>query len=101
MRNLMIAFVIFCSVPAFAGKMKEIHIMTQESVMDYLGFDENVIKFESFDFVQIEGVDLAVETIARSYYSVNEVPPTFKCVTTFAKSGDNYSVIKTKCVEIP
>lgn len=97
MKKFLLAFVIFASVPAFAGKMKEIYTMTQESVMEHLGFDENIIKIEGFDFIQVEGADLAVLTNVRSYYSVEEAPASFDCVTTFAKSATGYEVVKTKC----
>lgn len=100
MKNLLVTLIIIASSSAFAGKMKDISYMTQESVMDYLGFDESVIKFEGMKFVQIEGVDLATQTIVRSYYSVHEIPPTFQCVTTFKKTSDSYEVIKTNCIEI-
>lgn len=101
MKNLLIAFVMLSAVPAFAGKMKEIHLLVTESVMDTLGFDESVIKIESYDFVKVEGVDLAVKTTARSFYSVKEAAPTFDCLTTLKKQADeSFSVIKTKCVEV-
>ena len=101
MKNVIMALVVLSAAPAYAGKMKEIFTMTQESVMDVLGFDESVIRIEDAQFVKIEGVDLAVKTVARSYYSREEAPANFECVTTFKKSGESYSVITTKCVETP
>lgn len=100
MKKFILALVIFASVPAFAGKMKEIYIMTQESVLDHLGFDESVIKIEGLEFIQVEGADLAVLTNAVMYYSVKDVPAAFQCVTTFVETATFYEVVKTKCTEI-
>lgn len=101
MKKFILAFVLLCATPAFAGKMKEIYIMTQESVMDYLGFDESVIQIEGMGFVKVEGADLAVETIARSFYSRQAPAPYFKCITTYKKNAnDRFSVVNTKCEEI-
>ncbi|MDG0817722.1 hypothetical protein [Bdellovibrio svalbardensis] len=88
--------------PVFAGKMKDIYIDTRESVMDYLGFDESIISIEGMKFVQVEGADVAVETIARGYYSRSIPAPTFKCVTIFKKQDfDSYLVVGTKCQQVP
>lgn len=102
-KALMTVGLVFTFVsPAFAGKMKEIYIDTRESVLDYLGFDESIISIEGMKFVQVEGADLAVESIARSYYSRNSPAPTFKCVTIFKKTdADSYSVVGTKCQQVP
>lgn len=97
MKKLLVAFVVFASVPAFAGKMKEIYTMTHESVMDVLGFDESVVKIEGWEFVTVEGADLAVSTYARMYYSMDSAPAGFDCLTTFVKTGSSYEVVKTKC----
>lgn len=100
MKKFLLSLVIFASIPAFAGKMKEIYIMTEESVMDHLGFDESVIKIEGFQIIPLEGADLAVRTSAVMYYSISEAPAYFNCVTTFAKAGDFFEVVKTKCTEV-
>lgn len=100
MKKLMMAAVVAFALPAFAGKMKEIHLMVQESVLDTLGFDENVVKIEDYNFVKVTGADLAVHTVVRMYYSPTEAAPTFDCVTTFKKLADeSFEVVKTKCVE--
>lgn len=91
------ALVVFAVTPAFAGKMKEIFTMTEESVMDTLGFDEDVIRIEDASFTQVQGADLAVKTLARMYYSRQNAPASFDCVTTFKKTETFYSVIKTVC----
>lgn len=100
MKKLFVAFTILFASTAFAGKMKEIHMLVTESVQDYLGFDEDVVKIEGYQFVKVEGADLAVETVARSYYSPQAPAPTFKCVTTFKKTGEDFSVIGTRCEEV-
>ncbi|QDK38408.1 hypothetical protein [Bdellovibrio sp. NC01] len=104
MKKALLAVGLVCTFvsPAFAGRMKEIYIDTRESVLDYLGFDESIISIEGMKFVQVEGVDLAVESIARGFYSRNSPAPTFKCLTIFKKTDtDNYSVVGTKCQQIP
>jgi hypothetical protein len=101
MKNVVMTLLVLSATPAFAGKMKDILIMTEESVMDVLGFDESVIRIEDAQFVKVDGVDLAVKSIARSYYSRSESPASFECLTTFRKSGESFSVINTKCVETP
>lgn len=100
MKKLMMAAVLAFGLPAFAGKMKEIHLMVNESVLDTLGFDEDVVKIEGFNFVKVAGADLAVHTVVRMYYSPSAPAPTFDCVTTFKQVADqSFEVIKTKCVE--
>lgn len=101
MKNVIMALVVLSAAPAYAGKMKSIFTMTQESVMDVLGFDESVIRIEDAQFVKIEGVDLAVKSVAVMYYSHAEAPASFDCVTTFKKSGESFDVINTKCVATP
>lgn len=97
MKKLLVAFVVLASSPAFAGKMKEIYTMTQESVLDVLGFDESVVQFEGLEFVKVEGAELAVSTNVRMYYSMANAPAGFKCLTTFVKAGNFYDVEKTSC----
>lgn len=98
MNKLIVALLILSAAPAsYAGKMKEIWSMTNESVLETLGFNEGVVSIEYYQFVQIEGVDLAVETSVRTNFGDNGRYPTYECLTTFVKTNDFYKVLKTKC----
>lgn len=98
MKKLIAALLVLSVAPAsYAGKMKEIWSMTNESVLETLGFDEGVVSIERYQFVQIEGADLAVETSVRANFGDNGSYPTYECLTTFVKTSDFYQVLKTKC----
>lgn len=97
MKQFILAFVVLFSIPVFAGKVNQISVLTQESVQDTLGFDEDVIKIEGFQFIQVAGADLAVLTNVRGYYSPDEAPVSYDCVTTFVKEADFYKVKSTQC----
>lgn len=99
MKKALVALLISVSLPAFAGKMKEIWSMTQESVLDTLGFNEDVVKIEGFQFIQVQDADLAVQTDVVMYYSRDAAPAAFECVTKFSKHGDSYDVIGTQCFD--
>ncbi|XGC81453.1 hypothetical protein ACES2L_03015 [Bdellovibrio bacteriovorus] len=94
MKKLILAAVLFAS-PAFAGKMKEIWWMTNESVLQTLGFDEETVNVQGHKFVTVEGADLAIATEVRGYYA----RVTFKCLTTFKAANGFYEVIKTECAK--
>ncbi|WP_413586053.1 hypothetical protein [Bdellovibrio sp. HCB274] len=82
---------------ASAGAMKEISMMTTESVLETLGFDESIVSIEQ-KFTTVAGYDVAIITMARGNYKVKGVVPTFKCVTVFKKNSDNwYDIVKTEC----
>lgn len=97
MKKLFIAIMMLACLPSFAGKMKEIYTMTEESVLGELGFDESIVKIEGWEFVKVEGADLAVSTYVRMYYSMDSAPAGFDCLTTFKKTGDSFDVIDTQC----
>lgn len=93
MKSLLIVALMFVSAPAFAGKMKEIYTMTNESVLETLGFYEDIAAVEGHKFLTIEGEDLAIQTTVRGYYG----NATYTCLTTFVKSEGFYDVKKTVC----
>lgn len=92
MKGLLIAALVFVSAPAFAGKMKEIYTMTNESVLETLGFDEGIMNVEGHKFVSVAGADLAVQTTVRGYNGKS-----YTCVTTFVDSEYFYQVNYTTC----
>lgn len=94
MKNLLLTAIVLFSVPSFAGKMKEIWSMTNESVLSTLGMEEDYVTISGYKFTEIEGADLAVETSVKGTYT----PHYYECVTTFRKNADFYSVIVTACL---
>ena len=92
MKGLLMAALMFVSAPAFAGKMKEIYTMTNESVYEALGFDEGIASIEGHKFVSVAGADLAVQTTVRVYDGKS-----YTCVTTFVDSEYFYQVNYTTC----
>lgn len=97
MKKILLVVAMLVCLPVSAGKMKEIYTMTQESILDELGFDENVVKIEGWQFVNAPGADLAVSTYVRMYYSREAAPAGFDCLTTFKKVESGFDVLKTKC----
>ncbi|WII73548.1 hypothetical protein QJS83_06640 [Bdellovibrio sp. 22V] len=97
MKKLVLALLVLSAAPAYAGKMKAIWEMTNESVLQTLGFDEGIVAIEKHQFVQVVGADLAVQTQVRGYYRVRGEVPLFNCVTSFVKSSEFYEVKNTKC----
>ncbi|WP_374077847.1 hypothetical protein [Bdellovibrio bacteriovorus] len=98
MKKLIAVLLVLSAAPAsYAGKMKEIWWMTNESVLETLGFDEGTVAIENHKFVQVEGADLAIQTTVRGFYRVNGSVPTYQCVTAFVKTNDFYDVLKTEC----
>lgn len=100
MKNLLIAALVCLALPASAGKMKEIWQMTNDSVLETLGFDEEIVAVEGHKFLQLENEDLAVQTTVRGYYRSRGVVPMFQCVTTFVKSENFFDVKKTTCEQL-
>lgn len=92
MKNLLMALLIFLSLPAFAGKMKEIYSMTNESVLEALSEEEGITSVDGHKFVSVPGADLAVQTTAHGLNGKS-----FTCVTTFLDSGYFYQVNYTTC----
>ncbi|KHD89820.1 MAG: hypothetical protein OM95_01790 [Bdellovibrio sp. ArHS] len=97
MKKLIVALLVLSAVPAFAGKMKAIWEMTNESVLAELGFDEGIVAIEGHKFLQIPNADLAVQTQVRGYYRTRGEVPLFTCVTYFAKFQDFFEVTHTEC----
>ncbi|AFY00384.1 hypothetical protein [Bdellovibrio bacteriovorus] len=93
MKALLIAALMFVSAPAFAGKMKEIYIMTTDSILENFGFDDSQVQIDDYKFVTVEGEDLAVQTTVRVYYT----RAVYTCVTTFKKTEHFYDVKNLRC----
>ncbi|WP_413583199.1 hypothetical protein [Bdellovibrio sp. HCB288] len=92
-----IAAVVLGSSFASAGAMKEISIMTTDSVLETLGFDESIVSIDH-KFTQVAGYDVAIISVARANYKVKGVAPTFQCLTVFKKNSENwYDIVKTEC----
>lgn len=90
---LVAALLVVSSTVAHAGRVKEIHIMTTESIYDAFSVDESMVQIDGYDFVQIEGEDLAVQTTVRFY----DTRAVYSCVTIFAKTERFYAVKKLRC----
>lgn len=100
MKKYLLILIAFITIPAWAGRMKEVYIMTQESVLNTLGYDETVAVVEDLKFVKIENVDLSVQSTVRVTSSVFEKAPAYSCITLFEKTSDLFQVIKSQCREI-
>jgi spore maturation protein SpmB len=97
MKNLLAFFIVFSALPTFAGAMKEIWSMTNESVLETLGFEEEAVTIDNYQFVHIEGADLAVQTKVLVLYPIDSSEASYVCTTTYKKSADFYNVLKTRC----
>lgn len=93
MKAFLIAALLVVSSSAHAGKMKEIYIMTTDSILETFGFDESMVQIDDYHFVQVEGEDLAVQTTVRVYYT----RAVYTCVTTFKKTETFFAVKKLRC----
>lgn len=93
MKKFILSLILIITLPAFAGKMKDLYILTVDSVTSTLGLSEDYIQIESTTIVQISGADLAVRTIVQDKYDTEK----FDCITTFKKSQNSFEVIETKC----
>ena len=94
MKGLFAAVMLLISTQVFAGEMKEIYTMTNESVVKTLGPDADIVSIEGHNFVSFPGSDLAVETKVTT----NPGEKTFFCVTLFIGDRD-YQVLRTLCEE--
>ena len=93
MKKLILSLILIMTLPAVAGKMKEIYILTVESVTSTLGLTEDYIAIESTTIVEISGADLAVRTIVQDKFDTEK----FDCITIFEKTQNSFQVIQTKC----
>lgn len=94
MKNLLMTAIVLFSAPSFAGQMKEIWSMTNESVLQNLGVEEDFVTISGYKFTTVEGADLAVETSVKGNYTASF----YECITTFRKNVDEFSVIATACI---
>jgi hypothetical protein len=100
MKKIFLMFTLFIALPAFAGRMKEVYILTQESVLETLGYDDTVAVVEDLKFVKIENVDLSVQSKVRVTASVFDRAPTYSCITLLQKSEAFFEVIRSECREL-
>ena len=97
MKNVLAFLIMLFFQTANAGVMKEIWSMTNESVLETLGFEEGMVVIDNYQFVRIDGADLAVRTTVKVLYPIGSAKPTFFCVTTYKKDADFYSLLTTDC----
>lgn len=93
MKKTILSLILLFSTSVFAGKMKDIYILTLESVTSTIGLDEEYVDIESAKIVQITGADLAVRTIVLDKYDTEK----FDCMTIFEKLQNTFQVLNTKC----
>ena len=97
MKKLFLVLMILSSVSSFASNSQEAFRLARQDVLDTLGFDESVNRIEWMEITQVRGADLAILTIVRSHFDMNQAPVELKCVTTFTKAGRSFHLQKTKC----
>lgn len=92
--SLLCLALLLTSPCTYAGKMKAIWEMTNESVLEELGFDESLVDISGHRFLTSENKDsLVIETLVTGY----DADIQYRCLTTFIKSADFYSVQQTTC----
>lgn len=77
------------------GKMAEIYTMTNESVAEALGFDEESIQIYDHRFVSNESKSIQVQTKIKAIYSSSA----WTCLTTFKPTQNFFEVAQTDCIK--
>jgi hypothetical protein len=95
MKKILAVLMVLATLPASAGKMKEIYILTVDSVLETLDLDESVASVEGLNFVQEQGFALAVASKVRPLYLSGHKG--YSCITYFKESGANFAVVGTDC----
>lgn len=96
----LLAFILFASSPALAGRMDEIVIMTSESIEATLGLNQSGLNYEITyqDFIKAApGRDLAVLSKVLVTNSYNQENQEWTCVTQFVKTPKFFEVSETEC----
>ena len=100
MKKMILSLLVVASAsPAFAGKMKEIWQMTNESVLETLGFDEGDVTIGNYRFEKLND-GLAVKTTVKGKLRVQGTVPTFDCATSYKGKVGNYKVVDTFCEQV-
>lgn len=100
MKKMILSLLVVASAsPAFAGKMKEIWQMTNESVLESLGFDEGDVTISGYRFEKLND-GMAVKTTVKGKLKVQGTVPAFDCTTTYKGSIGKYKVVDTFCEQI-
>lgn len=79
------------SFSARAGKVKEIYILTTESVLETLGFEWEEAEVSNIQFIAIPGYEIAVQS------EVSTPLQKYSCVTTFVKANQFWQVDYSDC----
>lgn len=86
-----LAVVVGFSLSASAGKVKEIYILTTESVLEHLGLDWEEAEVTNIRFTNTPGYQIAVQS------EVDLGVKKYSCLTTFVESGKFWQVDYTEC----
>ena len=94
MKQLALSLVVLLlTAQSEAGRMKEIFIMTNESVALELGFDEEELSIFGHRFVTAANADLAIQT----QVTLSEANKTWTCLTTYKKTETFFEELGTVC----
>ena len=100
MKKMIVSLLVVASAsPAFAGKMKEIWQMTNESVLQSLGFDEGEVVISGYKFANLND-GLEVKTSVKGKLRVQGTVPAFDCTTTYKGSVGKYKLVDTFCEQV-
>lgn len=86
-----LAVVVGFSLSARAGKVKEIYILTTESVLEHLGLEWDEAELSNIRFIDVKGYQVAV------YSEVDLAVKKYTCITTFVETGKFWQVDYTEC----
>lgn len=93
----LLAFLLLWTLPASAGKMKEIAIMATESVEAVIGINPDFLQITDQRLVNVEGMDLAVQTKVFITVPWRDGKQEWTCLTQFVKTPQFFEVLKTEC----
>ncbi len=95
MKNLLLIAVLLFSGPTFAGKMKEIWALTNESVLATLGLEEDYVQISGYKIIQTGEGEFAVHTKLENF--AGDIKSEYQCVTNFRNEVDSFSVVESSC----
>lgn len=95
MKNLILIAVFLFSGPTFAGKMKEIWSLTNESVLETLGLEEDHVQISGYNIIQLGDGTFAVHTKLENF--AGDIKAEYQCVTNFRTEFDSFSVVDSSC----
>lgn len=93
----LLACLLLWTLPASAGKMKEIAIMATESIEALMSIDPDYIQITDQRLVSVEGMDLAVQSKVFVTVPWRDGKQEWTCLTQFVKTPQFFEVLKTSC----